>query len=50
MAGVIELKRLGKSDLTGKLSFRYFREYKYIMLMYEYDKISILTEPMKNMG
>ena len=48
MDGVIELTSKIYSELTGKFLFKYLRGNRYIMVMYNYDRNSNLTEAMKN--
>ena len=43
MDGVIGLTGTIYSDLPGKLLLKYFRENRYIMVIYDYDSNKILT-------
>ena len=47
MAGVNELIGKVNTYLTGKLPFKSFIINRYIMMMYDYDSNSILTEAIK---
>ena len=49
MDGVTEVTEKICSDLTRKLLFKYFRGNSYIMVIYNYDSNSILTEAIKDL-
>ena len=48
LSGIIELRVKIDLDLTVKLPFKYFRENRYIMLVYSYYINTNQTEAMKN--
>ena len=47
MAGNIEKTGITYSEPTGNLPFKYFREKRYIMAIYEYNRNAILIEAIK---